>query len=131
MSTKHRDGVPKSDKMDGTEDSAIPRASFLTAMSVTSGMCRLRSRQENAVLSTWRLGGPGVGRNQSASGGWRCWAEISVYIVFLHLGLETDTEGPGLCRTGAQVVLGSWSTEDRTRCQGSVWVGWRKLFKLL
>lgn len=36
-------------------------------------------------------------------------------IVFLPLGLETDTEWPGVWRTGAQVVLRYWSTEDKAR----------------
>lgn len=58
-----RADVPKSDKMNGMEGSAIPKASFPTAMDVTSEMRQLRSRQENTILSTWRFGDTGVGRN--------------------------------------------------------------------
>lgn len=46
-------------------------------------------------------------------------------IVFLPLGLETDTEWPGVWRTGAQVVLRYWSTEDKAKMPKVQWVGGR------
>lgn len=116
-----RADVPKPDKMDGWRSWHFPKCFFLTATDVTSEMCQLRTRQENTILSTWRFDDIGVGRSQRARGGSSIVRRLAS-IVFLPLGLETDTVWPGGGRTGAQVVLRYWSTEDQGQnAKGSVW----------